>query len=394
MQKPFGMNDLVLKGARFTKDGFEADTIEIDPNNVQQDIDTLKELQRTAGGVQSAVAPMVSEVVKQLCDEKIALKRWTSSAAENVAAYDRLVSYLGDRPISAVTRKDATTLFRTLEGLPSPHGGTLSISMLNKMIGMMSSLFKYANDNNICDHNPFKNLQKTVEVRADQEKDAYTDQEMTTLFASANFTPDKKKPSRYWIPLLMAFSGARPGELAQLTVDDIIVIDGVDCISINENHRIKTVNAIRTIPIVKALKAYGFFRFVDERRAQIDKSKSKDRRLFAELNANRAKPAGAVSSWWNETHHKNCGIENQQKITIGRSTKIRKISLYSIRHKVQTLFRNAGVAETIAAEIVGHEKGNTTYGRYAKSGELQPLIEALNVLKYHTILDFIRSWPR
>lgn len=267
------------------------------------------------------------------------------------------------------------------------------MSMINKKIGMMSTLYKYAIQNQLCTFNPFEDLQQKTTLRADQERDNYTDQELKTLFEPKYFTPDRTKPSRFWIPLLMAFTGARPGELAQLTIDDIIQIEGVDCMSINENHQVKTVNALRTVPLSERLKFLGFFRFVDEQKAKVS-SKSKDRRLFPELNVDRAKPAGAVSSWWNETHHRKCGIESVQKVTIGRVTKNRRVSLYSLRHVVQTIFRNAGIAETIAAEIVGHEKGGTTYGRYAKSGELQPLFEAINTLKYLEILDFVRSWPK
>ncbi len=393
------MVGLTLKGFKTTSDGFAAEEITLDPANLEEDAKALNWLRekctQPSEPTQPTASKMLAAVAELLAAERVSVGRWRPATEKEMkVAYTQMIGLLGDRPIDSVSRQDANRLRTTLQGLPSPHGGKLSVSMINKKIGMMSTLYKYAIQNQLCDFNPFGDLQQKTHIRTDQERDTYTDQELKILFEPEHFAPDKSKPSRYWIPILMAFTGARPGELAQLTVDDIIEVDGNSCMSINENHTVKTVNALRTVPLSERLKFLGFFRFVDEQKDKVLASKSKDRRLFPELNVDRSKPAGAVSSWWNETHHKKCGIESVQKVTIGRVTKNRRVSLYSLRHVVQTIFRNAGIAETIAAEIVGHEKGNTTYGRYAKSGELQPLLNAIRTLDYIGILDNVRSWPK
>jgi len=56
-------------------------------------------------------------------------------------------------------------------------------------------------------------------------------------------------------------------------------------------------------------------------------------------------------------------------------------TLKAARHTFQTAMRDAGVPETINAELVGHTPGTTMgYSRYAKPGHLANLQEAINKL--------------
>ena len=52
---------------------------------------------------------------------------------------------------------------------------------------------------------------------------------------------------------------------------------------------------------------------------------------------------------------------------------------HGLRHTFETGIRDAGVSETLAAELVGHAKGETqSFSRYAKPGHLTNLREAVN----------------
>lgn len=55
---------------------------------------------------------------------------------------------------------------------------------------------------------------------------------------------------------------------------------------------------------------------------------------------------------------------------------------HSIRGTVATLLENAGVPETVAADIVGHEKPNMTYGLYSRGTSLELKREAINRISY------------
>jgi hypothetical protein len=49
---------------------------------------------------------------------------------------------------------------------------------------------------------------------------------------------------------------------------------------------------------------------------------------------------------------------------------------------VATLLDNAGVAETVAADIIGHEKKSMTYGVYSGGSTLKTMKAAIEKLKY------------
>jgi hypothetical protein len=54
---------------------------------------------------------------------------------------------------------------------------------------------------------------------------------------------------------------------------------------------------------------------------------------------------------------------------------------HALRHTFETGIRDAGVSETLAAELAGHSKGTSeSYNRYAKGGNMKNLQEAINKL--------------
>ena len=55
---------------------------------------------------------------------------------------------------------------------------------------------------------------------------------------------------------------------------------------------------------------------------------------------------------------------------------------HSIRKTVTTLLENAGVPESVAADIVGHEKQTITYGLYSGGTSLPRMREAIELLEY------------
>jgi integrase len=63
---------------------------------------------------------------------------------------------------------------------------------------------------------------------------------------------------------------------------------------------------------------------------------------------------------------------------------------HSIRKTLITLMENAGVAEGVAADIVGHEKQTMTYGLYSMGSMLEIKREALSKAVYPAPLTDIK----
>lgn len=117
---------------------------------------------------------------------------------------------------------------------------------------------------------------------------AFTSEEQDLVFAGleAQRTTDS---AHYWIPAVLAFSGARAGEIAQLRPSDIKTAKGIPYIDLGkfddagcriDDRQVKTTASFRAIPIHAELVAGGFLDFVVRRR------KEGAERLFPELSEN------------------------------------------------------------------------------------------------------------
>ena len=383
IEDPLAKN-LTLTGVTIENGRLTADNMELDPDKADAELKLLEQLlQQVMAKVNQAQAesPLLSKLAEDYCNDRCAVGAWSKDTEHgNKVAFEQIISLIGDRPADQVDRTAARNLLTTLKKMLSSKGQPYSISVINKRLGLMSSLYKWAQRENIVQHNPFEGLQIKETVRADQQRDAYTPDELKRLFDPAWFRADPRRPSRYWVPLICAYSGCRVGEAAQLRIDSILQVDGHWCMRFDDSMRLKTANAVRTVPVHKVLLQLGLLEYVDQRKTEIEFRSSGDHRLFPELRKGAARAGGAVSNWWNNTHHKHAEIMRKE------------VSFHSLRHGVETRFRAAGVPETIASEIVGHERGGMSYGRYAKPGQLGPLVEAIEVIDYQGALDKITPW--
>jgi hypothetical protein len=127
------------------------------------------------------------------------------------------------------------------------------------------------------------------------KRSTFTDDQLKALFTSPLFTTCRGdgwrevdqpgnvsvRDHRYWIPLVMLYSGARPGEIAQLFVGDVLEQHGMWTMSINAatgtRKRIKTPGSQRAVPLHSRLVALGFLDHVKAAAAR------GDRQVFAEI---------------------------------------------------------------------------------------------------------------
>jgi integrase len=94
------------------------------------------------------------------------------------------------------------------------------------------------------------------------------DHEIATILKAASVITDTSNPGRAmrrWVPWLLAYTGARPGEITQLRGQDVKQIDGIWCLNLTpEAGTIKTGKA-RRVPIHPHLIEQGFLEFVKGR---------------------------------------------------------------------------------------------------------------------------------
>ena len=200
---------------------------------------------------------------------------------------------VGDRRIDQLTKDDIREYRRTLEKLPSrrsvrpefrgktiaevlslnPTPGLKSATVLKRMSNVVG-LFSHAETMEWVDANPARGMLPPRPKRVDQNRDAFTDQDLRTIFSPAfkatAFAGARGGAHRYWVPLVMLFSGCRLEEAAQLHVADVVEVDGLDAIKIttrsedaDNEKKLKTAASERTIPVHSGLARLGFLEYVE-----------------------------------------------------------------------------------------------------------------------------------
>lgn len=193
----------------------------------------------------------------------------------------------------------------------------MSRDAIGRHIESLGSMLKWAKSERYLLDNPAENIlaQSRPTVREQDRRDLFTEDELLRIFSADWFkngagTPNQYgrytnfRPFHYWLPLLALYVGGRINELCQLYLADIRVDkNGVAYIDFNldapdkmmdeealagGDKSLKTVNAIRQVPIHPRLIELGLLKYVDALEA------AGYDRLFPELKHNKIKgyPAG------------------------------------------------------------------------------------------------------
>lgn len=93
------------------------------------------------------------------------------------------------------------------------------------------AIFNWAVEHKYVPRNPFEKAKLTVPKKIDlRETKAFFPQEWRTILRAALEVTDTRKPfdaAKRWVPWLLAYTGARPGEITQLRKGDVIDRDGI-----------------------------------------------------------------------------------------------------------------------------------------------------------------------
>jgi len=264
----------------------------------------------------SSNSPRLSELVEAYSDENVRAGNWLpKTKAENAAIYTLLIRMIGDLYCDelsyAILRQYKTVLMRlpaNMNKSPRYRGKSIdeilrlddckpmSISNVNKFLSRVSGLLRWSVKNGYITVNFAEGLSVKRNSRPDQERSAYTDEQVNLIFSQTLFVERKfRHPFQYWIPLLASFTGARLNELSQLHLKDVQCIDDIWIVSINcdsPDKRLKTAAAERIIPLHSEIIRLGFLEHV-ERLRRLGKQ-----RVFPELMLTRDSYGQKVSKWY------------------------------------------------------------------------------------------------
>lgn len=256
----------------------------------------------------------------------------------------------------------------SIEKLIAEATATISLTTFNNYVKYLTAFFAYAVQEEYCEKNPFDGMKVKQRVKASEGRCRFTEDDLKRLFAADVYArSDGDKPYQYWLPLLGLYTGARMNELCQLYLDDVVTINGIDCIHFREgraDQKLKTPTSERVVPIHSKLKEAGFLQYVKQRREL-----GEDAMLFDLIRHKRHGYAATPSKWFARYRDK-LGFKGGED----------KKDFHSFRHTAADHLKQLGVAESLVGGLLGHQTGGITFSRYGKDFKPEVLVPVVDML--------------
>jgi integrase len=223
-------------------------------------------------------------------------------------------------------------------------------------------------------NNPFEGLRlgQKPATAAHEQRSRWSQSDLNTLFSFLYKSVIEKKSkyalTNYYVSLISLYAGLRTSEACQLKVESIKKVDSIYIFEINdvdENTKLKTLNAYRSIPIHSNLINLGLLEYINDRK-NIGKTM-----IFDDL------PTGDYKDW-----SKPIGSRFYRIFKKIIFTDNKRPTLYGLRHTFIDELQQQEVPEHIVAELSGHTKKGITFGRYGKRLNMKLLKEKVELIYF------------
>ncbi len=360
--------------------------------------------------------PLFSEAVSKFIAEH-KTSGWTDKTSRDYAAWLRnFQDVVGDRPLDSYSKKDGRAFKSLLSILPANWNKKPTIKLLtiteaatkanelglppmapenaNKAMGRVSAFWKWV-DANYFDANgpaPLTGMKFKTKETASQKRLPYSVSQLNAIFSSPIYTGFHSHRnwktdgvqldaahSRFWLPLLGLFTGAREAELFGLSPNDIVCEGEIYLLQIAANDetgtRLKTRSSERRIPIHSQLISLGFLDLCAQRKREGHSS------LFYDCEAKSPEVAADNFSKWYARFATECNVKTPKHV------------FHSFRHNLEDALGNGNVQEPVINALQGHQQlgMRAIYG----SGKFDAVLlkEAIESVRYSGLkLDFIGGY--
>lgn len=255
------------------------------------------------------------------------------------------VETMREKPVDTVTRDDIRDWREVLT-----DEYELSNNTIRQHFKAVAAMFNWAKqERKATIDTPTKGLMPPAD---DPKRDAFTAEELKTLFHSPMYTGHSSvarrdvpgsavvKDFKYWFPLIGLHTGMRVEEIAKLRTEEVRQEDGVWCFDI---RKAKTKAGERLVPIHPRLIALGLLDHVQS---------VKDERLWPELAPNSEGTYSHRFVVWFPEYRRLIGIDREGLV------------FHSFRHTFVSRLEEADVDTVKIARIVGHKITGITAGTY------------------------------
>lgn len=313
---------------------------------------------------------------------------------EYQVAVERFIELMGDKGIEDISKRDVSEFRNLMEQLPARPKRHVSAMPLRQQIAYavehnlpllagatvkklgraLSAVLGHAVEDGLLEFNPAHGV-KYAESQVNplnKPEHTFTEAELTTIFGSPLFAERSDHPrfgeARYWVPLILYYTGARVSEICQLYVADVMQQDNIwffRIAELREDQSVKSRSSNRDIPVHSHLLTLGLLDYVSSLPA--------DGRLFPLLQQSgpRKKYSVRLGVWWQRYL--------RLKLKLGRDDIQPN---HSFRHTAITRFRDALIREDTQNAIEGHSQGTgqASTGRHYGDFPLRTKQEAIEAI--------------
>jgi integrase len=328
---------------------------------------------------------------------------WDAQTVLQAGKSYKLFSELcGDRPLKSYDRASAQSFKDMLQNLPADYGKAaefrgrsldeigridaerggkaerLSTRTVKRHFSALSGFWRWAISEKLASENPFSGFIFPSALRANEQRDMWTAEELSALFATPVWAGCLSagrrsmpgdlviRDEKFWLPLVAIYSGLRQEEAAQLHIEDVRKVDGHLVFDINGRppRRLKNRNAVRKVPVHSELIRLGLLDCIKEQ---------KDAGwvfLFPNLTPGGAdQRLGHGFSKWFARYRQDVGLYRKG------------LDFHSFRHTATTLMQRAGVGTAAIDELTGHATPGETarYSHGHTMDQLATAIESINI---------------
>lgn len=330
---------------------------------------------------------------------------WTAqTTAQNEATFRLLAERLGSRLVVTIGRREISDFLGDLRKLPARWGQDrryrgktfaemldmagreregverLSQKTINRHASAISGMFRWAKKHGRWDGpSPAEGFINKRGAETGPKRRPWRIDELKKLLSTPIWVGCRSegrrheagavvvRDAKFWIPLIGLFSGARLEEIAKLRAADVRQTAGtwVFDITANEAGRVKEAASNRTVPIHSELVALGLIDHAEAIR------KAGGGALWPELSRGGldGKFSHNLTKWFTR-YLDEMGIRAEG------------LSFHSFRHSVGSALHAAGVSESTAADILGHEHKSMSFRVYSEGAAVKPLAEAVEKIRY------------
>lgn len=228
--------------------------------------------------------------------------------------------------------------------------GRSSKTINDSDLACLRALFRFGVTNKVLPRNPAEGIKVSAKKRAGEGRLPYSNDDIARLLKHAE---GENVAYRRWLPILLVTTGARVGELAQLSGDRVRIEDGVHVLRLEpaaDGGSLKNEGSERTVPMHPSLLSSGF----------LDFARFKTGPLFYGSHPRRQVRTDG------EGRHASKSVSNRLADwirTLDGFDDERKAPSHSLRHWWKSVAVRAGIADSVADYLQGHAATGVA-GRY------------------------------